>query len=478
MPPAVRHRYAADEPAALTRAAMLRDQNANSGCIPMIGGGMPSMKLPGEGLAMSMKAVDRVMLSLVALLMCGCSGGSGGSGTGGGGGGGGTASTYTVGGSVSGLGASSVVLQNNGGNDLTVTANGTFTFSTALNGGAAYAVTVLTQPAGQNCSVTNGSGTVAQSNVTDVFVACADRAFTPVTATMLSTRALHTATLLPDGRILITGGIVDGTMTALDTAELYDPATNVFTAIGARMTAVRNQHAATLLANGQVLITGGSPQGDGDGMNSAELYDPATQTFTALTATMTTPRGGHAAALLPNGKVFISGGFFDGPLVYSAELYDPVANTFTAVGATMTTSRELHTATLAPNGKVLLIGGSENAPLDNAESYDPTAGTFTPVTATMTSARASHTATLLADGRILVAGGTAMPFSGTGFTALDTTEFYDASADSFTALSATLTTPRGGHTATLMPDGRVLVIGGVTTATPITVLNTVEAYGN
>src|SRR5438445_11816167 len=88
------------------------------------------------------------------------------------GGGGGSPARSTVGGSVSGLTASGLVLRNNGGDDLSISANGSFTFATALANGSAYSVTVQTQPNGQNCSVSNGAGTVSGANVTNVAVAC------------------------------------------------------------------------------------------------------------------------------------------------------------------------------------------------------------------------------------------------------------------------------------------------------------------
>lgn len=137
------------------------------------------------------------------------------------GGGSGTAS-YMVGGSVSGL-TGSVVLQDNGGDSLTVTANGPFNFTTKVANGSAYSVIVLTQPSGQTCAVTGGSGT-ATANVTSVVVNCMNTTSTPftaLTATMTSARANHTATLLPNGHRLLTGGANSITGPALNTAEQY-----------------------------------------------------------------------------------------------------------------------------------------------------------------------------------------------------------------------------------------------------------------
>jgi hypothetical protein len=294
-------------------------------------------------------------------------------------GGGDAAAAYTIGGTVSGLSGSGLALQNNGGNNLSVPGNGAFTFGTALDAGAAYSITVLTQPTApaQRCSVTNGTGMVAQANVTNVAITCVTVMFTPVTGTMTSTRIGHTATLLPSGQVLLTGGFLDISRVALDSAELYDAATQSFTAISARMTSLRNQHTATLLPGGQVLIAGGSNVGNGDGLDTAELYDPATQTFTALTARMMSPRGGHKATLLADGQVLLTGGFFDSSVhLNTAELYNPATQLFGPLAATLTTPRASHTATLLPDGAVLLTGGGTGSngtlvALHSAELYGP-----------------------------------------------------------------------------------------------------------
>jgi N-acetylneuraminic acid mutarotase len=417
-----------------------------------------------------------LLAACLASLISGC--GGGGSGVPGAGG---TPATYTIGGTVSGLSGSGLVLQDNGGNNFSVSANGAFTFSTALDAGATYAVTVLTQPTGpaQTCSVTNGTGTVAQANVTSVAVTCVTVTFTPVTATMTSTRILHTATLLPNGQVLLTGGIVDSSLVALDSAEVYDPTGNTFAAIATRMTSLRNQHTATLLPNGLVLIAGGSNNGNGDGLNTAELYNPATQTFTALTARMATPRGGHTATLLANGQVLLTGGFFNSSVsLNTAELYNPATQTFTALPATMTSHRESHAASRLPNGQVLLTGGgSSHINVNTAELYDPATQTFTALTAAMASIRSAHTSTLLANGQILVTGGVSN-LSVTNFTAFNTAESYNPVTNAFTALAATLTTSRAGHTATLLPNGAVLLTGGGTGSnSTVIVLNSAELYG-
>ena len=159
-------------------------------------------------------------------------------------------------------------------------------------------------------------------------------AFT-ATGNLTRLRQFHTATLLTNGKVLITGGFaVNGSLSLSATAELYDPATGSFAATG-NMNAARYMHTATLLPEGKVLIAGGNNSIAGgclcDPMASAELYDPVAGTFTA-TGEMTTARSGHTATLLNDGKVLMAGG----PVNHrsqSAEVYDPTTGTFTATGA-------------------------------------------------------------------------------------------------------------------------------------------------
>ncbi|HXX36037.1 MAG TPA: kelch repeat-containing protein, partial [Thermodesulfobacteriota bacterium] len=181
--------------------------------------------------------------------------------------------------------------------------------------------------------------------------------------------------------------------------ELYDPTAGTFTLTTGSMTTVRWLHTATLLYNGKVLIAGGTLENGEGSLSSAELYDPTAGTFTLTTRSMTVGRDQHTATLLSNGKVLIAG-----PI--SAELYDPTAGTFTLTGS-MTYWRYEDTATLLPSGKVLMAGGafdSNSNLVTSAELYDPTTGTFT-LTGSMTTATYQHTATLLSNGEVLIAGG-------------------------------------------------------------------------
>ena len=220
------------------------------------------------------------------------------------------------------------------------------------------------------------------------------------------------------------------------------------------MTAARSGHTATLLANGQVLVAGGYDVGPSL-VASAELYDPGSGTWTA-TGSMTAARSGHTATLLPDGTVLVAGGVnAAADDLASAELYDPRNGTWTATGS-LTKARSGHTATLLADGKVLVAGGYGIDPLKglgqaSAELYDPGSGTWT-VTGSLTTARQQHTATLLADGQVLVVGGWSLPASA---------ELYDPHTGTWTA-TGSMATGRFHHTATLLPDGQVLVAGGET----------------
>ncbi len=165
----------------------------------------------------------------------------------------------------------------------------------------------------------------------------------------------------------------------------------------------RASHTASLLPNGNVLVAGGSNSSIGD-LNSAELYNTASGSWTATGNLNSFRGGGHTATLLSNGKVLVAGGYHFG-VGASAEVYDTTNGIWTATGS-LNIARYVHTASLLPNGKVLVAGGldSNAFSLASAELYDPSSGIWT-ATGSLNSARGSHTATLLPDGRVLVAGG-------------------------------------------------------------------------
>jgi hypothetical protein len=286
------------------------------------------------------------------------------------------------------------------------------------------------------------------------------------TASMATARGFDTATPLSDGRVLFAGGDPERwnyTGSLIASAELYSPTTGTFGPTGS-MATPRNLHTATLLLDGRVLITGGSDTFQ-HAVASAELYDPTTGTFSP-TGSMTTERGFHTATLLLDGRVLIAGGDGKGwgtgqTFLASAEIYDPTTGTFTATGS-MATMRSTHAATLLVDGRVLITGGYNNVSngslsLATAELYDPETGKFTP-SGSMAEARTFHTATRLADGRVLVAGGAADGWDYRGpFQA--SAELYDAKTGRFTA-TGSMADKRASHTATLLPGGRVLIAGG------------------
>jgi Kelch motif/Galactose oxidase, central domain len=268
------------------------------------------------------------------------------------------------------------------------------------------------------------------------------------TGSMTTPRANHTATLLLNGKVLIAGGFgVTAFNAPVVSAEIYDPTTGTFTSTG-NMTTVRTQHNATLLADGRVLITGGRSVANGAILTSAELYDPSTGTFTAIgeRTSMSVSRG--TATLLGNGKVLITGG-------PTATLYDPATGTFTATLAYAGQSPEfVETATLLPDSRVLLTG--EAGGTGWAELYDPGTGTFS-LTGPMIGWDELNTATLLTNGKVLFLSSG----EGDGTTAGDLAgaEIYDPATGAFNLIGFT-TASHEFSTNALLPNGTVLITGG------------------
>jgi hypothetical protein len=329
-------------------------------------------------------------------------------------------------------------------------------------------------------ATTNLAGTSATKRVTVV-----PGIFTS-TGNMTTQRSYHTATLLPNGKVLVVGkssadlydpatgsftlagnvalGMTSGgqhhTATWMPTvgkvliaggynanADLYDPTTGKFTPTG-NLTTSRAGHTATWLPrSGTVLIAAGS-----DSVTfvaNAELYDPATGGFTP-TGSMITPRQSHTATLLPSsGKVLLAGGQNGGPYLASAELFDPTTGKFTTT-SDMNAVRVWATATLLSSSEKVLIAGGYNA---TAELYDPTTGKFT-LTGSMNAARRCNPAILLQSGEVLIVGG----YVDAGTTA--SAEIYDPSLGTFSATAVNMATARGWSTATLLSSGTVLITGG------------------
>lgn len=273
-------------------------------------------------------------------------------------------------------------------------------------------------------------------------------------------RLQHTATLLPDGNVLIAGGgvgpdIIDGYDVVTQT-ELFDPGSKTFKVIGE---IARDSHTATLLPSGNILLTGGETGWDphGNAYGNPMPIDSATAELaqgssgiSSPTGSMLTARESHAATLLSDGRVLITGGLAPLPAdpwwqaLRESEVFDPVTGTFAAVSP-MTAARANHTSTLLPNGKVLITGGGY-FPSDTAELFDVSTGAFTP-TRSMAVARSGHAATLLPSGKVLITGNSLFA------------ELYEPSTGQFSP-AGVMNIERMGHTATLLPNGTVLIAGG------------------
>ncbi|HPG40305.1 MAG TPA: amidohydrolase family protein [bacterium] len=261
---------------------------------------------------------------------------------------------------------------------------------------------------------------------------------------MLASRMNHTATLLNNGTVLITGWETNN-------CELYDPASQTFSATGATLYNHREAATATLLNNGLVLLAGGynAPQ-------KAELYDPGIGTF-KLTDSLKAEHTYHTATLLPDGRVLIAGGQSPtGPQTQAVvEIYDPVTNKFSLTDS-LIEDRASHTAALLPNGLVLIAGGLKTTTpghavgLKSCELYDPSSGTFIQAQP-MNVYRNSFSATCLNNNKILVCGGDW--YNPTG-------ELYDYITDTWTLTGDMVSLRQMQHTATLLKNGQVLITGG------------------
>jgi len=272
----------------------------------------------------------------------------------------------------------------------------------------------------------------------------------------------HTATLLRNGKVLVVGAAG---------AMLYEPATNSWSAAGA-MATPRSGHTATLLADGEVLVTGGGSLLLGE-LDSSEIYDPRSNTWHTA-ASLPWKVSDHTATRLANGEVLVAGGlravtpFLVAPQ-RAAELYDPASDSWTATGS-LATQRFNHRAVLLRSGRVLVVSG---CPFEGVscvqpiapELYDPATGTWSPAGTPIQPIRSHPSATLLRDGEVLVAGGFSPSSCGSSESDASA-EVYGPIANDWRETSS-LSTGRGNHAAVRLVTGRVLVVGGVhLTATP------------
>lgn len=281
------------------------------------------------------------------------------------------------------------------------------------------------------------------------------------TASAVGSYYRHTATLLFNGKVLVTAGYG---------AELYDPASETWSSAG-QLPIYQWSPTATLLADGRVLTVGSTFRYSYNDQGViyyyeecfGNIYDPASNTWTT-TGPLNAIRKGHTATLLPNGKVLVAGSIDGEVALSSAELYDPATGGWTPTGS-LNIRRGGHMATLLDNGKVLVISGKNatlgnferiNAALNSAELYDPATGLWT-MTGSLGAARTKSTATRLPDGKVLVAGGYSAEIY---MSSIATAEVYDPAAGTWVNMPS-LITPRQEFVAALLPNGKVMVAGGV-----------------
>jgi hypothetical protein len=350
----------------------------------------------------------------------------------------------------------------------TVVKNVTWTIQEGIAGGTITTNGVYTAPmSGGPFHVTARSVADSSKSATSNVI-LVDGGFRVLKSAPLQARWSGTATLLSNGKVLIAGGelceydgfwgdVCGGAL--LSSAELFDPATETFSKTGSMSTA-RRSHTATLLEDGTVLITGGVNSSDLSDA-TAEIYDPATGGFTRVgDMADTLGRFAHTASLLKDGRVLITGGVqgeqsgFNGS-TQSAELYDPTNRTFSRAGD-MPKEADLHTASVLLDGTVLIIGGEVNScPVDqHVTTFDPTRNDFS-AGATLPKARAGHTATTLNDGRVLITGGADPCVSGTFW---NTAVVFDPSTSSFSQEIVMNERRHPGHSATLLANGKVLIV--------------------
>lgn len=352
-----------------------------------------------------------------------------------------------------------------------LTATGTFSDGSTADLGAnavwtSLTPSVATVSAGLVTGVALGPATVTVSSAgvsASIAVNVTTNTWAPA-GTMLQRVSSFTMTMLTSGKVLSSGS--DGLSSD---AEIYDPDKDAWSATEVLRYGGIGQ-TATLLLDGKVLVAGGGNHRQSQPFSFT--YDPTLNSWSTTTAPMLSGRIGHTATLLPSGNVLVAGGAtFPLPATPSEELYDPTANVWSAA-AVMTSARTGHTATLLPNGKVFVVGGyaTTSNTIASPEIYDPGTNTWSPASS-MAIARNQHTASLLPNGKILVVGGQSN--TGNPYAPLSSAEIYDPSTNAWSS-AGNMASPRTGHAAIVLPNGKVLVFGG--SATLNGALSSAEIY--
>ena len=280
------------------------------------------------------------------------------------------------------------------------------------------------------------------------------------------------AVALPSGQVLIAGGYnANGLLTS---AELFNAASDTFTDLagsGHSLAEARWRAVAAMLPSGQVLVAGG--ENTGGRLSSAELFNPATNTFTRLTGSgqsLTEARVGAVAAALPSGLVLVAGGYSGSSYLSSAELFNPASDTFTKLtgaGQSLSQTRDNGVAATLPSGQVLVAGGENGGGrLSSAELFNPATDAFSKLTGAgqvLTEPRGGAIAATLPSGQVLIAGGEAQPPEPPVLPTprpLSSAELFNPATDTFTKLGQSLNEPRDDGVAAMLPSGQVLIAGG------------------
>lgn len=307
--------------------------------------------------------------------------------------------------------------------------------------------------AGLTVALVLGSGPVSAQDAETIRAA---GAFEPAGETA-SERSNHATAALPDGRVLVVGSEWFESVPA----EVWDPASGGFSASG---TPLRNRArtAAVALPDGRVLVIGGADDQDRP-VRFAELWDPESGTFTKA-ARLAEPRHWNDAALLPDGRVVVVGGYGRRQISDTIEVWDPDTGEFSKAGK-LPEARWGQTTTVLPDGRVLIVGGhidpeaqSETARrrgpryIKRASLWDPATGSVS-AAGKLQTGRADHAAALLPDGRVLIVGG------GDWDRDYASAEIWDPATETFSE-AGSMAAPRLGPTATTLPDGRILIVGG------------------